>query len=237
MLKSIHLMARSMHAKMKNMEIVANNLANINSKGYKRQLPFSELVNRFQDNRYKQVSDFSQGALYATGNPLDVSISGKGFFVVQSEDKGLEMTRDGRFEIDQDGWLVTKTGDRVMGETGPVNLIGARMGGESVRITAQGDVLVGEDQVVARLEIGFVENQERLYRGEKMNFFLQHAEDYDTPEEHEYKISQGFLEESNVDPISEMTDMIKLNKDYEAAQKVIGTFDATYGAATRIGKV
>ena len=85
MIKGIYTAARGLNSRMKNLEIVANNLANLNTTGFKREVPFSEVMNQYGQVGIQKATDYQQGNLAETSNPLDVAISGKGFFVVQTE--------------------------------------------------------------------------------------------------------------------------------------------------------
>ena len=113
--------ARSMNIKMKNMEIVANNLANVNTTGYKREIPFSEYLSRMENKPLKQLSSFEQGNLVQTDNPLSLAITGNGFFMIKT-DRGIELTRNGNFMLTKEGDLVTQDGSPVVTQGGTVNI-------------------------------------------------------------------------------------------------------------------
>ena len=121
MIKGIYTAARALDSRMRNLDIVANNLANVNTTGFKRELPFSEIIDQAGNAQIRQASDFRPGELAQTANPLDLALSGDGFFVVQSEN-GLQMTRDGKFSISNEGYLVNKQGYKVMGKSGAINI-------------------------------------------------------------------------------------------------------------------
>ena len=121
MIKGIYTAARGLNSRMKNLEIVANNLANLNTTGFKREIPFSEVINQYGKVEIKKATDFQQGNLTATANPLDLAISGDGFFVVQT-DNGPQLTRNGKFSISDDGYLESQDGCKLLGTKGPINL-------------------------------------------------------------------------------------------------------------------
>ena len=98
MVKGIYLAARGMQARMKNLEVVANNLANLNTTGFKEEMPFSMIMNQYGKVALQQNTNFEQGNLMQTSNPLDMGISGNGYFVVQTEN-GTELTRNGNFLV------------------------------------------------------------------------------------------------------------------------------------------
>lgn len=235
MVKAIYQAARNLQFKTQNIELVANNLANINTTGFKRSLPFSEILTRERDNAYKQLSDFSEGVTSVTTNPLDVAIRGEGFFVVKT-DQGMELTRDGRFHISEEGYLVTSHGHRVMGQKGEINMYEALVDkSKTIDITKDGEIMLG-DVSIDKLVVGKIEDQRKVLRSQTQDFQIVDGSFTPAPET-DYKITQGYVEESNVNPIIEMQSMITLNKDFESAQKIIGFFDASLGKASEVGKV
>ncbi len=231
---TIYQAAKNLHHQMRNMEIIANNLANINSTGYKRQIPFAEFLAR-EENQSQQITDFAEGNFIQTGNTFDLAISGENFFMVKTE-RGVELTKNGKFKISEEGHLVNDNGHKVMSEGGEVNLFEFVVEkNETVKITSSGEIKVGAD-VVDKLAIAKIEDQDSLIRTEGQQFF-DPDEDYETPEENEFQIRQGFLEESNTNAIFEMQHMIKINRDYESSQKLINEMDKMMGKAKERGTV
>ncbi len=231
---TIYQAAKNLHHQMRNMEIIANNLANINSTGYKRQIPFAEFLAR-EENQSKQITDFAEGNFIETGNPYDLALSGSNFFMVKTE-RGIELTKNGKFKISDEGHLVNDRGDKVMSEGGEVNLFEFVIEkNETVKITSNGEIKVGAD-VIDKIAVAKIENQDNLIRAEGQRFF-DPDEDYETPAENKYQIYQGFLEESNTNAIFEMQQMIKINRDYESSQKLIKEMDKMMGKAKEIGTV
>src|SRR5690606_8602997 len=120
-IKQIFLAGRSLEARFKNLEVIANNLANINTTGYKKTIPFSEVIMKETDEiRARQIIDKQQGEAEQTNNPLDAAIFGEGFFTLQTE-RGIELTRNGKFNISNDGFLINEKGDKVLGKNGLIN--------------------------------------------------------------------------------------------------------------------
>jgi flagellar basal-body rod protein FlgG len=168
-------------------------------------------------------TDFSQGPIRETGNPLDVALDGQGFFVVQTPD-GVAYTRQGTFSINADGLLVTRAGLLVQGQQGPLNVSGG-----DVNIDASGEVSVG----------GVPQGRLRLvdfaapYGLQKMGDSLFRTA---TPEVQELTptglgVHQRAVEASNSDPIQLLSATIVASRAYEAYQKVIQAFDETAGRA------
>jgi flagellar basal-body rod protein FlgG len=236
MVKAIYQAARNMDYKTKNIEIVANNLANMSTVGYKRELPFAELMTRNNGASGTQLSDLSAGNIIATNNSLDVAVSGAGYFVVKNNDGSTGLTKDGRFSISSEGYLETAQHQRVQGQRGDINLYQNLLDKEQVvSITSEGDVKMG-DNFVDKFLIGKIDTQQNLVRNNVQDFNVQ-GQQFGIADQNTYKLSQGYIEESNVNPVVEMESMITLNKDYEAAQKIIGFFDQSLAKASEVGKV
>lgn len=235
MIKGIYYVSRNMHSKVNNIEIVANNLANINTTGYKRELPFSEIMARFNNSPIKQMTDFSQGTLLFTSNPLDAAISGKGNFVLQNDKGSLEFTRNGRFRISEEGFLVNEQGFKVMGKKGAIDFLDFNNKDKTISIAKNGEIKI-DNAVIDELKIVDLDNMQGLDRKEGLNFEVSNDE-YKELEEGDFEIQQGYLEESNVNPVLEMQAMIDINKDFEASQKMVNFLDISLEKANEIGKV
>lgn len=214
-------------------EITANNLANVSTDGYKSERAFARLV----ENGLPAVdaaTNYLPGALRPTGNPLDISIHGQGFFVVQTPG-GERFSRGGTLNVSEDGFLADNAGNRILGEDGPI-LIRRDMdeGIDTIDISNSGVVRVN-DREVGTLRIERTVGNTRLAR-EGMGLFLPPENRIRVPFDEEV-VRQGSLEESNVSAIEEMVDMIAIQRAYSAVQSAISTLDATRGiAVTDLGK-
>lgn len=236
MIKGIYTAGRSLEHRIKNIDVIANNLANLGTTGYKREVPFTEILNSYGDVSIRKVTSQLQGDILQTSNPLDLAISGDGFFVVKGEDGQKELTRDGRFKLNDEGFLVNANGLKVIGQNGEISIEESLLAKDSViAINKGGEIKIGEHTVDTLLVLK-VDDDENLMRGGGSNF-LMGEQNYHAAEEGSYLISQGFLEESNTNPILEMESMISINKEYETAQKVISALDTSLGHANEIGKV
>ncbi|RJP65555.1 MAG: flagellar hook basal-body protein [Ignavibacteriales bacterium] len=235
MIDSIAKTTQKMQTQQKDMEIIANNLANINSTGYKREEPFTEFLKREEFSGFKQITDFREGALITTGNPYDFSLSGTGFFVIQT-DEGNELTRNGKFKLSEEGYLVNDKGNKVLGQKGPISLSELLFDpSKSIRVSTNGEIKVG-DKILDKILIGKIESQENLLRNNDQSFIYEKG-DFGHAKENEYEISQGYIEESNVNPIIEMMAMIELNRSFESSQKLMQNFDQHLGRVNEIGKI
>jgi flagellar basal-body rod protein FlgF len=228
------------------LEVLANNVANINTIGYKRdrsifRIPEENGSQTFETSiegiqslspyapPFSTVIDFSQGAIRKTGNPLDVAINGNGFFSVQTP-TGVQYTRQGGFTLDSQGKLTTSDGFPVMGEGGEITLEEG-----VVEIDTQGSVLVDGDEV-ARLQITDFSNPETLKKAGNSRFVETELSVVGQRPENT-TLSQGYLETANVNPVLAMTEMIETSRAFEAYQKVIHSADeATSKSINDVGK-
>jgi flagellar basal-body rod protein FlgF len=210
------------------MDVVANNVANVNTTGYKADKSlFQEYLTSgaHQDNfsgKDRRVSyvtdratyhDFAQGAAEPTKNPLDVAIDGKGFLVVQTPG-GERYTRDGSLQINAQGQLVTAAGNPVLGTSGPIVFQPTDKG---ISITADGSVSVLEgvsriDSVRGKLRLVSFAQAQRLVK-EGANLFSSGAGNAAQPDATS-RVRQGFVEKSNVNSVAEMSKMIEVTRAY-----------------------
>jgi flagellar basal-body rod protein FlgF len=209
------------------MDVVANNVANVNTSGYKADKSlFEEFLNSgaHEDNfvgRDRRVSyvqdrgtfkDFAQGAAEQTKNPLDVAIDGGGFLVVQTP-AGERYTRDGALQIDNQGRLVTAVGNPVLGNSGPIVF---QPTDKEISIASDGNVSVLEginriDSDRGKLRVvRFADAQKLLKEGSNLYSAGEGAAQPDTTT----RIHQGFIEKSNVNSVTEMSRMIEVTRSY-----------------------
>ena len=227
--------ATAMRNKVLNIQIVANNLANLNSTAFKRGLAFSEVFDEEQATIQRKLTDFSEGIFEETGNPLNAAISGKAYFTVKTPE-GDHLTRSGDFVIDTQGFLSTNEGFRVMGENGEINLHEELIDRKAnITITKNGEIKSG-DKIISRLKMMKVADEQTLTKTEGQRFFNEDKE-YVVATENEFEIHHGYLEASNTNAILEMQAMIQLQKDYEAAQKMITSLDSILSQESDLGKV
>lgn len=236
MIKGIYTVARSLEQHTKNIDAIANNLANINTTGYKREVPFSEYIDEFGNSQIKKISSQIQGETVLTSNPLDLAIYGNGFFAVKDDNGNIELTRDGRFKLSTDGFLVDANNKKVLGKNGSINMDETMFQKNSgIEINNLGEIKIG-NELIDTLLILKVDSPEDLKRSSGSSFILP-DDNYNEASENDYKISQGYLEQSNTNPILEMESMIQMNKGYETSQKVIAALDQSLDMANQIGKI
>ncbi len=234
MIKGIYTAARGLDARMKNLEIVSNNLANLNTTGFKKELPFSEIMNQFGNTKIQQLTDFRQGNLTQTNNPMDLAISGNGFFVVHTNN-GTELTRNGSFKISNEGNLIDQQGNNVVGQNGLIKIdMRSFEKQKNITISANGEVKYG-NETIDTLLIAKMGSPQDSGRSSGVDFSA--AGGYQLANPSDYQVKQGYLEDSNVNPVSEMESMIQISNEYQSASKMITFLDKSLDEANQIGKV
>ena len=194
-------------------EAISNNLANVNTTAFKKdQVAFDEIFAEVRSS-----TDFSPGPGRHTGNELDVTLNGAGFFVIQTPN-GVRYTRDGSFTLDGEGTLVTQNGDIVLGQNGAISIENGH-----VTMDKAGNVMV-ENEVVDKLSV--VEFRDReLLKKEGHSYYRYDGEEGDIITPEEIGLQQGYVEQSNVNPTEEMIQMIEAFRAYESVQKAIQSMD------------
>ena len=227
-MRALYTASTGMAAQELNVQVIANNVANVNTNGYKADKSlFAEYLKTgaHEDNfvgRDRAVSyvldngtfkDFGQGPTEQTKNPLDVAIDGGGFLVVQTP-AGERYTRDGALQINNQGQLVTAGGNPVLGNSGPIVF---QPTDKQVSIASDGNVTVIEglnriDSVRGKLRVvSFAQAQQLLKEGSNLYSAGQdNAAQPDTTS----RLRQGFVEKSNVNSVVEMSRMIEVTRTY-----------------------
>ena len=257
MLKEFFTAALGMQNQQTRLEVTANNMANASTAGFKRASVFERNMIDARANFYNvkgdveqndppvgSYYDFTDGAFQQTNNPLDIAIEGKGFFVVQNELGQDYLTRAGNFKLSTNGEILTMDGKKLMGESGAIKLDEEIMAESQItkdnsltnlRIAETGEVFVN-DYEVGKLVIADVKNYESLQRVSNQDFLVTETTDISFQNSDEIKIRQGWLEDSNVNIINEMIEMIELQRMFEAGSKVIQTNDGTLDKAIGLGR-
>ncbi|OGR24085.1 MAG: flagellar basal-body rod protein FlgF [Desulfuromonadaceae bacterium GWB2_53_15] len=231
-------------AAMKRLDIISNNLANVNTPGFKKdKMGFESLLaGAVNPPAVPQGStadpilqkenifiDYAQGPVAQTGNVFDLSIDGDGFFVVNTPE-GQAYTRQGNFRMSADGTLVTVDGFPVMGQNGAI-----RIQGSNVEIDAKGVVTVDGNPAGT---LNIVDFPKPYNLSKTAGALFTPADPQVTPQAAKGELRQGYLEGSNVETISEMVQMIETSRYFEACSKVIKGFDDIAAkAASEIGRL
>jgi len=172
-------------------------------------------------------TSFAQGALHVTNNPFDFAIEGDGLFEVLTNN-GIQYTRAGNFTVNSDGLLVTKQGHPVLLEqkaNEPLQNRTVQIGkAESWKVTAQGDFFInGENR--GRLAISTADDKDVFQKLGTNLFGLRETINAPIVPSRRFRLHQGSIEKSNVNVVSEMTDMIKTTRLFESTQKAIQAYD------------
>jgi flagellar basal-body rod protein FlgG len=249
MMRSLWISKTGMEAQQLQLDTISNNLANVSTNGYKKShAVFEDLM--YQNLRQAGANStdqttlptglqlglgtravatsrsFSQGNLQQSSNPLDVAVSGKGFFEVQMPDGTTGYTRDGAFQVSATGQLVTNNGYTVgTGITIPTTASSVTIGNDGTVSV----VVAGQNQTVGQLQLASFINPAGLEpRGQ--NLYTETAAsgtpNAGAPGQNGLgTLSQGFVETSNVNVVEELVSMIQTQRSYELNSKAISTSD------------
>ena len=267
-LKNIWVSVSGAVAQQRNVETIANNVANANTPGFKKdKLVFKEYLTALDkgiddidlpnkewkpDDFYKtygaqnahvkvdaSYTNFSQGQLTPTSNPLDVALNGKGFFEVLTPN-GIRYTRRGTFTINQQGELVTDQGYAVLNKEDWSKLSSKKnnnnfpspeqrkikLSNTPVTINMRGEIYQQGKKVG---DISVVEfNDLHTLKKEGNSLFINTQKD-NIKTTNQTVVSQGFIEESNVNAVLEMSSLIKANRHFESIQKAMKAYDSMTG--------
>lgn len=257
MVRGLYTGYTGMANEQKRLDIISNNIANSATVGYKKEgvtnQSFDDVLTikirdasvAYQDRAIGDMSlgvkigevytDHGQGSLRETGNTYDLAVEGKGFFAVNVVDKnGVESTkytRDGSFKRTADGYIVDVDGNHLKSENGNLQI---PLDASDVRIDTDGSVYA-DNVYIDRIKTTDFEDYAYLKKfGDNMYEAVDGAIEMDGTG----LIHQGFTEQSNINVVSEMVQMITITRAYEANQKVIQTVDTMLDhAVNSVGKV
>lgn len=222
----------------KKLAVLANNISNINTVGFKTDQAFrlSDLNGNPERNSisgkqqilfpilpFGTKTDFSSGPVKQTSNALDLALGGNGFFCIETPE-GVQYTRKGNFTLNEKGLLVTQQGLPVLGERGEIEI-----NGTDFVVDGQGNVAVDGNTVDTIKIVDFPQPYALKKSGNSL--FALTDPDIAENKAERVEVRQGFLEFSNVDAIKMMTEMIEVLRGYEAYQKIIQSIDDTNSKA------
>jgi flagellar basal body rod protein FlgG len=228
-------------AAMTRLDAIANNIANASTPGFKAERYVQHAARAGSElppptavetpiSRGHLETDFSQGEIEPTGNPLDVALSGPGFLVVEGA-HGERLTRRGTLAVDAEGFLATSDGLRVQGEAGDLPI-----GGAPVTVTGDGTVRVG-DAAVGKLRIVTVENPAALTR-EGGTTFAAGRQPLVPVTSEQTQVIAGALEGANCSPIQSLVALVDTMRGFEAYMHAADRLDqVTAKAITDVGRV
>lgn len=213
----------------KQMDFVSNNMANMNTSGYKQdEAVFSSYLVKTENGKgmakeplvftqdYATYKDFSEGMISETGNTFDLALQGDAFFAVRTAE-GERYTRKGQFTLDPNGMLVTSTGDAVLSETNEPFFFAP--GETEIAISETGEVSTENGNLGRIKTVSFADNQKLL---KVANTMFENIVGNDMIiGGNQARIFQGSIEKSNVNAIEEMTKLVNLQRSYEYVQQMI----------------
>jgi len=260
-MQALHTAATGMAAQELNVQVISNNIANLRTTGFKKQTAaFQDLIYEHVRRVGAQASDqgtivpvgvdigggvktvgtprsMTQGTLSQTGNDLDLAISGEGFFKILMPDGTFQYTRDGTFQMDNQGRVVTAQGNPVQPTiTIPNNASG-------ISVSEQGQVSVtlpgsSTSSIIGQIGVTRFINKAGLQPVGSNQFTETPSsgppQDGTANAEGYGKITQGSLEQANVDVVSEMSDLIAAQRAYEMNAKVISAADQMMQSTTAL---
>lgn len=238
------------------LDVIANNLANANTTGYKQdRLAFKDVMIHFAHDQIMEPvtdlraprllpgptimakarlamarTDFSQGGMRESGNPLDMAIMGEGFFKVRTSE-GDFYTRNGNFHLTPQGVLVTGDGYEVLGGGGPVTI-----GQGDVVIGPSGRIMINGEEA-GTIDVVTVDNLDGLEKVGNNLFRIRNGSEAQETAADDFELVQGYLEAANINVVEEMVNMIETQRAYEAYSKVIkNTDEIDEKVITRVGR-
>ena len=204
----------ALDARLKIVDVITNNLANVNTTGFKRD--FTQILKTEVGSEAATKADFSTGEIAATGNELDVAINGPGLFVIDTPN-GQRFTRAGNFSLNTAGELVTKDGMKVMSTSdSPINV------GEGKVEIRDGGLVTVDGNEVATLKVVTFADPARLQK-EGLSRFVWTGAPGGIQVVSEPGVKGGHLERSNVSAIDEMVHLMSSYREFEAVQKTLRT--------------
>lgn len=249
MFKGFYNLTSAMLTQQRNLNVVANNLTNISTAGFKSNrytaTTFDDVLYYRVGNKYKiyqgigrqsyiratsQIyTDYTQGTVEPTGISLDFAIEGNGFFAIQREDGGTMYTRAGSFSLDNEGYLWLGTYGRVLdGNGAPI-----RLGTDKIIGDDQGNIYTENGEFLAKLGVYDFEDYEQLEHNQQGLFDGEGAQPTN-----DFIMHWRYLERSNTDMVNQMSEMITTQRAMQSAAEVSRIYDALMTkASTDIGRL
>lgn len=245
MIDNLRYTMRAMQLFSRAQEVTANNLANLNTPGFKKdKLFFKAYEDAVYDQSVRETESHSRinmeaGNLEATGNVFDFGIQGDGFFQVEHENQRF-LTRNGRFHVDSDGFLKDDNGGFVIGQTGkiviPEGILLGRPDSQnvSIQVAKNGNITINDIEV-GKIQLVGVNDIETLER--RSNSYLQPNDPEQMYFDTESSVVQGVYEGGNVNPMEEMLAMTTNMRLFETSQRNMRSTDEVITeVTTRLGK-
>ncbi|MBV1915492.1 MAG: flagellar basal-body rod protein FlgF [Pseudomonadales bacterium] len=240
--KALYTLMTGANRSLQAQAVFANNLANINTVGFRADLIDATRIvdepvtpgQKYTESDTARKSDFSVGQIEETGRVLDIAIATEGFFAVQAADGTEAYTRAGDLQIDSSGLLITGRGDFVLGDGGPISIPTA----EKISIGADGTISVQElgQNVASVVEIDRIKlvKPEIAQLSKGADGLFRIAAGQKVEEDASVQIRSGFVERSNVNAVSMLTDIIASARQFEMQVKAMKTVEENSESSARI---
>lgn len=258
MLRELYTAALGMIPQQTRLEVIANNIANSNTTGFKRSSVFERNLIEAKSNFFNvpgdneqddpptgSYIDFSQGAFEKTDNNLDLAVDKKNAFLVFEDADGSKvLSKNGQLTIDENGYLIGVDGKKLMGTNGPINLgneyksdpfITNDKKAMDIKITQTGEVFANNEEI-GTIQLAKIDDLNSLENIANSDFIATKDTDINYIPQDEVVLRQGWIENSNVNVIKEMVDMIELERLFQTGSKVITTNDSTLATSISIGR-
>ncbi len=235
MYKGIYIATSGAVLKQTQLEVLSQNLANANTAGFKKDnVSFKEYLmpleaagpgpdGRSMTSLSEQKTDFTNGVVVKTTNPLDVALEGNGFIALE----GDRYTRRGDLKRSSDGYLAAFNGSKVLGKKGPIKLAEGKLD-----INDKGEISINGEMVDTIRIVNFKQTEKLTRAGDSIFATNEKAV------ASQATVRQGYVEASNVEPVKEMVHMIETLREFETYQKAIQTFDeATSKVTNELGRL
>jgi flagellar basal-body rod protein FlgG len=227
-LRGIVTAARTLSYYSRLQEVTTNNLANVNTAGFKADRLTAQRLADLEHPTPVQVTDLRQGTLRGTGRELDLALEGDGFFVVETR-AGERLFRGGSLRLDGQGRIVDTDGDPVLGQNGTIALTGTK-----IEIRPDGTVL-DDGHEAGRLRVVNLAADAALLKESNGRLRLERGALVDADET---RVRQGHLEEANLNPIATMVSLVEIQRAYQANVTAVRTMDGVLSSITNdLGRV
>ncbi len=255
MIRGFYTAASGALTQQKTMNVVANNISNISTVGFKSQ---STVTTSFYDHIVSRMSNLNKGDLvqpigpgtflsvtlgeytnYGQGSfedtdiPTNVAINGKGYFMIETEKYGQVLTRNGQFSISDNGFLVLEGLGRVLNEDGePIELTIS-----DITIDAKGYILDSEGEEINRIFVGTVEEDAQLRKVGEDFFVTKDGSEFIKQADDQYQLVQGKIEKSNVGLSEQLTKMIEAQRSFQSCTQVLKMYDQVNDQSIVLGNI
>ena len=252
---AIYMAASGAITQQMRLEVLSNNLANVNTVGFKEDRAIFKIPETPESKKnseqelledkkkirlsslqeFSTLTDFSQGKLKITSNPMDLALEGKGFFCIQTPG-GVQYTRNGNFTLNSNGNLVTQEGYAVLGDSGGITINGDNFTVDNFTVDSEGKISVDGIDIGSLKIVDFPSPYNLKKTGNTS--FIPADSNIKEIKVKGVKVNQGANEMSNISAIKLMTEMIEVQRAFESYQKVIQSIDSvTSQAINEVGKL